>query len=405
MDPESQVVLHPLTLHREDGEVLVGRPDTDVFVALPELGAEIITMLGSGLPIGAIGDRLRAAHGADVDLDEFLGELLAVGFVKAVDGHDVAADGGRLAGTEWNLFSPSAASIIFSRPAKALLLAIVAAASVILLTHPSLLPRPGDLYWTSSSSVVIVTTTAFGIVTALMHESAHVAAARSYGITARLSLSTRLADLVVQTRATGLWSVPRRQRYRFYLAGMNCELALLSAVILARASLASATPGSRFLGAASVLLVLRLAWQAGLYTRTDLYLVVMDALRCRNLFNDTVAYLRFRIRTAARLIRGRPGPALANPLDAIPRREHRWIKAYAFVMVTGSILAVGLTVLYGVPFIARLIPSTGHEIVSGSAHGHWAMVADGAITILVEGSFLALFFVTFIREKIRTPDR
>ena len=66
MDPESQVVLHPLTLHREDGEVLVGRPDTDVFVALPELGAEIITMLGSGLPIGAIGDRLRAAHGADV---------------------------------------------------------------------------------------------------------------------------------------------------------------------------------------------------------------------------------------------------------------------------------------------------------------------------------------------------
>jgi hypothetical protein len=60
--------------------------------------------------------------------------------------------------------------------------------------------------------------------------------------------------------------------------------------------------GSRSL----VLLVLRLAWQAGLYTRTDLYLVVMDALRCRNLFNDTVAYLRFRIRTAARLIRGRP---------------------------------------------------------------------------------------------------
>jgi len=42
-------------------------------------------------------------------------------------------------------------------------------------------------------------------------------------------------------------------------ARVRRELALLSAVILARAGLAPATPGSRFLGAASVLLVLRLA--------------------------------------------------------------------------------------------------------------------------------------------------
>jgi putative peptide zinc metalloprotease protein len=405
VDPDSRVVMHDLTFRHEDGEVLVGRPETGVFVAIPEIGAEILTMLGNGMPIGMVGDQLKLAHGADVDLDEFLDELLAVGFVKAVDGHDTADDGVQQpAGREWNWLAPAAA-VIFSWPANALWLAIVAAAPVILIIRPSVLPRPGELYWTSSSSVVVVSTTAFAVVAVLSHEAAHLAAARSYGITARLSLSTRLGDLVMQTRATGLWNVPRRQRYRFYLAGMKWDLFLLGAVILARASLAPAASVSRFLGAASALLVLQLAWQAGLYTRTDLYLVVMDMMRCRNLFGDTVAYLRFRAGTAVRLIRGRPRTARTNPLDAIPRREHAWIKVYAFLMVPGSIAAVGLAVLFGVPFIVHLIRSTGHEIISGSVHGRWAMAADGAITIIFEGSFMALFIVTFIREKTRPRDR
>jgi len=33
------------------------------------------------------------------------------------------------------------------------------------------------------------------------------------------------------------------------------------------------------------------------------------------------------------------------------------------------------------------------------------MAADGAITIIFEGSFMALFIVTFIREKTRPRDR
>lgn len=396
MDRESRLVLHDLSLHREDSEVLAGRLDTGVFVALPELGAEIIAMLGDGMRIGAIGGRLRAEHGAEVDLDDFIGDLLALGFVKAVDGHRVDTDDGQRPGTGWNRLSPAVASSIFARPAKAVWLATAAAAAVMLAIYPALLPRPGGLYWTSSSSVVIVTTAAFAVVTSLLHESAHLAAARSYGIPASLSLSTRLDDLVIQTRATALWSVDRRHRYRFYLAGMGCDLVMLSAVILARAALGPVTPASRFLGAASVLLALRLAWQAGLHTRTDLYLVVMDALRCRNLFDDAVAYTRFLVRRSRR-----PGPDPENPLDAIPERERRWIKAYAFVMVAGSVLVAGLGLLVGVPLLAHLLRSAGTEIASGAAHGHWATVADGAATLLIEALFLALFAVTFISERVR----
>lgn len=404
MDPESRLVLHDLRLHREDGDVLAGRPDTGIFVALPELGAEIIAMLGEGMAIGAIGDRLIAEQGAEVDLDDFVSDLLACGFVKAIDGHRVEEDDGQRPGAGWNWLSPSAASVVFSRPAKALWLAGAAAAAWSLAIRPSLFPRPGELYWTSSSSVVLATTAALGVVSALLHESAHLAAARSYGVAARLSLSTRLDDLVMQTRATALWSVDRRHRYRFYLAGMGCDLVMLSAVILARAVLNPAAPASRLLAAASVLLVLQLAWQAGLYTRTDLYLVVMDALRCRNLFDDAGAYTRYLISRShpLTLIRGgRRGPEPDNPLDAVPEHERRWIRRYAFVMVAGTILVVGLGVLVGVPLLARLLRAAGTEIASGAAHGHWATVTDGAVTLLVEGSFLLLFAVTFLREKTR----
>jgi putative peptide zinc metalloprotease protein len=395
MDPETRLVLHDLGLHREDSEILAGRKETGVFVALPELGAEIIAMLSAGMPVGAISDQLREEHGAEVDLDEFIGDLLAVGFVKTIDGHLAGADDAQQPGAGWNWLSPSAAAVVFSRPAVAVWLAAAIAAAAALVIRPSLLPRPGDLYWTSSSSVVIVTTAAFAVLTSLVHESAHLAAARSYGIAASLSLSTRLDDLVIQTRATALWNVSRRQRYRFYLAGMACDLVMLSAVILARAALSPVTPASRFLGAASVLLVLRLAWQAGLYTRTDLYLVVMDALRCRNLFDDAVAYTRFLMR------RSRPGQDPVNPLDSIPERERRWIRAYAFVMVAGSVLVVGLGLLVGVPWFAHLLRSAGAEIAAGTTYGHWATAADGAVTLLVEALFLALFAVTFISERAR----
>lgn len=404
MDRESRLVLHELRLHCEDGDFLAGRPDTGVFVALPELGAEIIALLDDGTPIGAISDRLRAEQGAEVDLDEFISDLLACGFVKAIDGHRVEGDDVQRPGARWDWLAPSVASAVFSPPAKALWLATAAAAAVSLVLRPSSLPRPGELYWTSSSSIVLVTTAALALITALLHESAHLAAARSYGVAVSLSLGTRLNDLVIQTRATALWSVDRRHRYRFYLAGMGCDLVLLSAVILVRAALSPATPVSRLLAAASVLLVLRLAWQAGLYTRTDLYLVVMDALRCRNLFDDAVAYTRYLIGRSRplTLVRGRRrGPALDNPLDAIPAHERRWIKRYSFVMVAGSILVVGVSVFVGVPLLVRLLRAAGTEVTSGAAHGHWATAADGVVTLLVEAFFLLLFAVTFLREKTR----
>ena len=403
MDPDSRVVLHDLRIHREDGDVLAGRLETGVFVALPELGAEIIAMLGDGMAVGAVGDRLRQEHGADVDVDGFVGDLLGLGFVKAVDGHLTAAgDDGGLPRTEWNWLSPSAAAAVFSRPVKALWLAALGAAVVALVLRPSLFPRPGDLYWTPSSTVVLLTTTAFAIATSLVHESAHLAAARSCGIAAGISLSTRLGDLVIQTRATALWSVPRHQRYRFYLAGMACDLALLSALILTQAALNPGSPVGHFLAAASVLILLRLAWQAGLYTRTDLYLVVMDAVRCRNLFDDAAAYARFWIATRVPPLRARE-PAPGNPLDAIPDHERPWIKAYALVMVAGSALAVALGVAYGVPWLTHLVRSTSSEIASGAAHERWAMLADGGGTLLIEGSLLALFAVTFVRGRKGRP--
>jgi hypothetical protein len=50
--------------------------------------------------------------------------------------------------------------------------------------------------------------------TATVHELAHLAAARSLGVPARIGLSTRLFYLVAQTDVSGIWAAPRRARYR-----------------------------------------------------------------------------------------------------------------------------------------------------------------------------------------------
>src|SRR5262249_43940437 len=148
-------------------------------------------------------------------------------------------------------------------------------------------------------------------------------------------LGTRLNNLALQTDVSAAWAVPRRQRYRIYLAGMAWDTAAVGTAVLVRAYGGPGPTLDRLLAAYVLVTVVSLAFQAQVWMRTDLSFVLMDLLGCGALFHDGLRYARYLVGRAVR--RRSAGP---DPVRDLPHREARAVRLYAPLLVAGSALAL-----------------------------------------------------------------
>jgi hypothetical protein len=276
---------------------------------------------------------------------------------------------------------------LFGRTATAVWCVVAFAAVATLLRRPDLVPSAADFYWTPYVGLAVLVGTLMFSVNLSVHELMHLAAARSYGVPARIGFSTRLHYLVVQTDVTAIWAVPRRDRYRVYLAGLRWDSFTVSGCVLLVAHADLPGLADRLLGALAVTVMLSMVAQAQVYVRTDLYYVLMEWLRGRNLYQDGIAYVRHLWRR----VRRKP---TTDPLADLPTRERRGVRLYAVAMAVGCATALISFALFGLPIIVQGIWGACGGLVTG--HGLRAL--DSALVILVEGSLQALFVVTFVRK-------
>lgn len=400
LDQDSLLDLHDLTIRPEDDQVIVGRLATSAFVALPDVGGQALELLAGGQRVGEAERVLAARHGSPIDLVEFAGNLVDLGFVRAVDGHAVQ-EGDEVMRPSLPWLRAEHCRWLFTRPVLAAFVALVAAAAVTLGLRPDLVPGHRDFFWTRSTSLVIAANTAMVLAAVAVHELAHLMAARSLGVPGRFSLGTRLHVLVAQTDVTGLWSVPRRRRYRAYLVGMAWDLSLLSCVVLllAYAPMDGVVPA--LLGALALLLVFGLAGQLQLYMRTDVYFVVADLLRAKNLTEDAGAYLGSWLqRGVARMSRRpRPRDGHQDVLAALPPRERRAVRLYAVLMLAGSVLALSAFARLGIPILIDLYSAAADAAWTGATTGQPARLADGLVTLAVEGGLQLVFLWVLLRNR------
>jgi putative peptide zinc metalloprotease protein len=159
-------------------------------------------------------------------------------------------------------------------------------------------------------------------VAVMLHEFWHLAAARVAGMPATITLSTRLIFLTAQTAAPLMWLASRRQRLSFYLAGMTSDLGLASASALVTAGCGTGTWPSAMGGSACLMLLLGLGFEFAFCLRTDIYLVVQEPLRCRNLFEDAQAYARYQASRAVRRLRWSKAGRASHTMPADPKSCH-----------------------------------------------------------------------------------
>ncbi|WP_369259330.1 hypothetical protein [Streptomyces sp. R35] len=370
----NRVRLHALDSRPDGDEWIVGRMATGQFVALPEIGKQALDLLGQGLSAAEVGEHLREATGDDIDVPDFVEALLGLGFVAEVDGEQVPQPAPPK--PTFARIRPRHVRWVLSPVVPVLIGLLIAAA---LLTRPPVPLGYRTLLWSPHGSAVIALGAGVGWTLLLLHECAHLVAARATGVAGRMRLGTRLQFLVMQTDISGIELAPRRHRLTAYLAGIATNLTVASVAALA----AGATDGTarRILAAVTLLALLPLPFQLMVFMRTDLYFVLQDVTRCRDLYGDGVTYTKYAARRVFRRT------TAVDPSRALPAHERRAVRAYSVVLVVGTALCLAFLATVTLPaditLLARAVTrlGPGHSTAQ-SLDATAVVVALGGVHVL-----------------------
>ena len=220
---DAPLALHPLVYLEDNGEVTIGRADTDSYAIFPPDGAQLVRRMAEGATPAQAADWYESQYGEAIDVADVVEALYELGFVRDADaGPAPAAEPVRWRRLGQALFSP-VAWLCYG--------AITAWALLRMATTPELVPTPRDLVFSDYYAVIILVLLAVAVPLIAVHELFHALAGRRLGIRSRTRMSYRLYFLVVETTLDGLVVVERRRRYLPILAGMVADVVLISMLI------------------------------------------------------------------------------------------------------------------------------------------------------------------------------
>ncbi|TXK34487.1 hypothetical protein [Nonomuraea sp. C10] len=390
--------LRPLSIQADDDPdgVIVGRPELGEFVSLPALYGKAIELLGDGLPVGAVQRRIEDEHDVELDVVQLVEALVELGFVARLNGADLPDPAERVPPPHLPWLAERHVRWLFGRPMAVLWAVVVGAALVTLFGRPDLVPVYHDFFWSDYIGLTTLVNTAMFSVVISLHELMHLVAARSLGTPARIGFGTRLHNLVVQTDVTAIWSVPRRSRYRVYLAGTACDLFLFATLLLVLAHADPPEGVAALLRALALVIMLSVPLQMHVYMRTDFYFVLADLLRCRNLFGDGLGYARYLLRRVTAVVRRVRPPA--DPSAELSARERRAVRIYAVLLVPSAAVALGMFAVYTLPIIVSSLIRALVAVWESVNGGPVLLGVDAGLFLLVEGGIQTLFLVTFVKS-------
>ncbi|MDP3941677.1 MAG: hypothetical protein Q8Q49_05205 [bacterium] len=396
--PKSTLSFYNLQYRLENGEYVVWRIGDDDFYVLPEEGKRAIELLKTGMPVEKVQKILDEEYDAQIDLTGFITSLLNTNLLSAFDGYDLPEKTYKKNSLPW--ITKTHAGWFLSKYALMLYGIVFFAGIGTLISHIPLFPQWSDFFWAPSTSLVLLVNICIGFGFVALHELAHLFTARALGIPGRISFGTRLHYLVMQTDVTGIWSAPKNKRYIVYLSGIFCNLLFASVFIILLSYIPFSPLITGILKMALLTNILVIVGEFELYMRTDLYFVLMDFLRCRNLFHDSLSYARYVLNRMIGFT-GLRKRKLNNPLLHLPHHERRSIQVYSLIAVIGSIVSLGIFAFYSVPIALRLYETAVISLVSGYSEGKLIHFIDGSVTLLVEVLFIGLYIYAFVKNHPR----
>ncbi|MEU8174239.1 hypothetical protein AB0C14_15280 [Microbispora hainanensis] len=378
----THVRLRPLGFREDEDGWIVGRVDTGVCIEVPYAGKRAIELLGSGRTILATREELRAELGVELDVSGFVDGLAAVGMVASIGDRVFADTGAPAPSLPW--ITPGMVRWTLNPLLHCLLGLLVLGGVVAAVLRPDVVPRWHALLWSDHGTVVLLSEIALVAALVSLHEFAHLLTARAAGVPGRIRMDTRLQFLAAQTDVSGVWLAERRTRLTVYLAGMAVDASVLAGCLLTMALSGTNT----LLSVIALTEMTGLALQFFIFMRTDLYFLLQDLARCRNLYADAAAFLLHLLRRAVR----RP---TAEPLTGLNPRQRRFVRIYSVLLVAGTALCLGVFLLISVPFTVALVARSLGELLECDG---LVDAADALLTLGIVVAYQAVWVRAWVRR-------
>jgi hypothetical protein len=326
----------PFTVLHRSGTVLVSRADGAEWLELDGIGEQVLIDLDQGCQLGQVQTKWSTSLGEQVDIAAFVDELATLGFVAAVDGEHSSS---RITRTD--------APVRRAWPWNTVLVttgAIAGCAIWLVASDRSALPRGSDFLIPGiplGLAVAIAIVTGIGLMT--VHELAHLAAGRYYGLSPRLRLGRRGIWLVAETDLTEVRALDQTLQWRPVAAGPMADLLILGAstiVLFLTGAEAAIAPVARLVAATTLA---QLLWQLQWYLRTDGYFLFSTLSGAATLQGTVWTW-------ATHLIHSQPGAQ-----RTLPRRERIAAQLY-LLSLPGAFVATYLMWQWMlVPFVRELV--------------------------------------------------
>ncbi|MGD2247941.1 MAG: hypothetical protein PVF58_06010 [Candidatus Methanofastidiosia archaeon] len=393
---ESVVAFHDLYKGEEEDElILVGRQDIGSYVSLPAGAVEVIDLLDSGHTVGKVKEILEKKYGEEVEIEDFIEDMIDNEMVKSVDSFEIATT----SQVQKDLFSwikPQHVSWLFSAPAWALYIGSAAACLVLFAVFPEYIPLPRDFFWHPWYSVAVGLMFFLGWMLVAFHELAHLFAAKTVGTEGYFSLSNRLIFIVAQTNLGNIWTIPRKDRYTVYFAGMAWDSVMVFIcllVLLFKDQNMWNIPDLwyNFLKAIIFIKVWGIIWQFRFNMQTDIYYTVANYFKCRNLLGDAQANIKnFFSKFIKRIEK--------TDFSDTPELEMRAIKWYTPLYIIGALVTLATYFFRNLPLLILQIRRALNGIVTGYSADP-ALFIDAAVLIVLSSFNFGLLGFLVLRPR------
>lgn len=339
---QSEITLYPLFIQKDKKNYIVEEPISGDFFELPEIGVDAIKRLENGEGLASIENALKASYPEEeVDIIEFVEQLMELGLVQNVDGGPVnrkqpksESDAG---GFLW--IPGGVGRLFFNGAMNKVYLLLLVANICILIMNPKLFPHYKDIFLFDSMmlNVLIYLLISLGLI--LIHEFGHILAIRSHDLPAKLSIGNRLIFIVFETDLTQAWKLDSKKRNILYLAGMSFEQVLLFLSF----GLMVLFPEANFVGILGIIVLdvfVKIIYQCCFYMKTDVYYVVENVTGCYNLMESSKIYLSSLFKKNRKA---------GKDHKEMFQDEWNLIRLYSVFYIVGVVLTLFLAVMYFVP--------------------------------------------------------
>jgi putative peptide zinc metalloprotease protein len=399
---DSRVEVIPFTRQEDGEEIVIGYPETSVFIALPPDAVELLDYLAEGKTIGETQALYRVKYGETPDIADLLEILAEKGFVRSQISNLPASFPGKSQVAplppkkvryHFDRFPQSLARRIFSRN---VILGCGVAIGLALLAatvEPSLIPGWNAYFFPENVTLMRLIFISIGYFTLFLHEMAHLLAARAIGVSSRMGISNRMWFLVAETDMTGIWSLPRSQRYLPFLAGPLLDAVSGSVLVLILFAeshgLFELSPlWLQVVRAILLTYLLRLLWQCYLFVRTDFYFAIGNFFGCKSLMKDTEVYLRNQLGRIFHRIR-------QVDQSHIPVAERKAIQRYAWLWLVGRAAALWSLFFITIPVIWNYSVLIFNIFRAGYQTNPYAFADGLLLLLLILGPQIAGFWLWF----------